>query len=307
MLSRPVLLALGALSLSYVFTPLTVPISRAVGAIDYPDGVRKINSHPVPRLGGLSFFAAALVILLPLIGDSPTVAALLSAGAILAAGGVADDVYSLPPIAKLIIQGAASATAILIIGIPPTLSFFGIFTIPLSGIVGFAIAVFRFLFTVNAVNFSDGLDGLASGLSAVALLSLALYGYFFGNIPSATAALVLAFAVLGFIPYNKYHAKVFMGDCGSQFLGLSIALLSLASSPGGSFTVESSLFLAIPTVDTVISVIRRIIKGKSPFAADKGHLHHILLKLGVPHPYAVNLLVGGSAAVAIATLLFITR
>ena len=96
-----------------------------------------------------------------------------------------------------------------------------------------------------------------------------------------------------------------MGDCGSQFLGLAISVLSLGTAPDASFSLETSLFLAVPTIDTALSVTRRIIKGKSPFTADKGHLHHVLLGLGIPHPQAVNLLVASSGLIALISLLFV--
>jgi UDP-GlcNAc:undecaprenyl-phosphate GlcNAc-1-phosphate transferase len=96
-----------------------------------------------------------------------------------------------------------------------------------------------------------------------------------------------------------------MGDSGSQFLGLAISVLSLAAAPSENFSLEPSLFLSVPAIDTVLSVLRRIIKRKSPFAADKGHLHHILLKMGIPHPYASNLLVAFSGLVALISLLLI--
>ncbi len=297
-------LAALAFSISFLTTPLTVPLCRITGSYDKPDGKRKINTHPTPRMGGLGFFLASLIVLIPFIGDS-SVAAMLASGAILVAGGVADDTFTIPPGWKFLIQGAASLVAIIFIGIPDEISFFGLIRLPIAGVLGFAFMLYRMIFTTNAVNFCDGLDGLATGLSAVSLISLFVYGIINGNEIPAIAALVLAFSALGFLPYNKYHAKLFMGDCGSQFLGLSIAILSLGNAPDGNFTLETSLFLAIPTIDTVFSVFRRLIKGKSPFAADKGHLHHILLNLGIPHPFAVKLLVTASAAIALTTLVFI--
>lgn len=294
-----------AFLLSFAFTPLTIPLCRTVGAIDLPDGKRKINTHPTPRLGGLAFFTVFYILAFPIAKNDPYTAAALSSGAILCAGGLADDVYNLPPALKLIIQCAASLVAITVIGAPESFSFFGLFKISLSGIIGAAIAVFKMLFTINAVNFSDGLDGLAAGLSSTAFLSLFVYGMKNGSIYPALSVLILAGAVIGFLPYNKYHAKTFMGDVGSQFLGLSVAIFSLGCARDNSYTLETTLFLIIPALDTAASVLRRLIKGKSPFSADKGHLHHILLSLGIPHPMAVKLLVIISAAVASITLLFV--
>lgn len=301
--TKLLILAAIAFGMAYLITPLTIPLCKKIGAIDTPDGIRKINVVPMPRLGGLSFFFACLAVLFPFVGESESVAALLSAGAIIVAGGVADDAFDLPPRFKLYVQIAAALVAVFFIGLPDEFRFFGIFRIPLVGIVGFAFVTARLIFTINAVNFSDGLDGLASGLSATALFALFIYGTANSNTVPALAALVLGSAVLGFLPYNRYHAKIFMGDSGSQFLGLAIAILSLGNAPGGSFTFETSLFLAVPAADTFFSVIRRLIKGKSPFVADKGHLHHVLLNFGVSHPLAVNLLVASSALIALFTLL----
>ncbi len=298
----PIIAAI-AFGISYLFTPATIPLCRRVGAMDIPDESRKINTVPMPRLGGLAFFLSCFIVLFPFASESRTVAALLSGGAVIVAGGVADDVFNVSPGIKLLIQTLAAFVTMSFIPMPSEFSFFGFFRISLSGIFGFLFVLTRLIFTVNAVNFSDGLDGLASGLSATALISLFLYGMSNSNTVPAISALVLASAVLGFLPYNKYHAKVFMGDAGSQFLGLSIAILALGNAPNGNFTLESSLFLAIPALDTALSVIRRIVKRKSPFIADKGHLHHILLKMGVPHPLAVNLLVASSAVIALFTLL----
>lgn len=298
----PIIAAI-AFGISYLFTPATIPLCKSIGAMDIPDGARKINTVPIPRLGGLAFFLSCVIVLFPFVSESGTVAALLAGGAVIVAGGVADDVFNIPPAIKLFVQILAALVTIMFIPMPTEFSFFGFFRISLSGILGFMFVLTRLIFTVNAVNFSDGLDGLASGLSATALISLFLYGMSNSNTVPAVAALVLASAVLGFLPYNKYHAKVFMGDSGSQFLGLSIAILALGNAPNGSFTLESSLFLAIPALDTALSVVRRIIKRKSPFVADKGHLHHILLKMGIPHPLAVNLLIASSAVIALITLL----
>lgn len=302
-LKMMLLRAFSAFLLSYAITPAAKSLSLCMGAMDKPDGYRKINTKIMPRLGGLGFFLSSMLVLFPLVKESATVSALLAGGAVLMTGGVADDTYGLSPAAKLLIQSAAALVALAFIGIPEYLSFFGLITIELSGFAGAVIAFFRMVFTVNAVNFADGLDGLASGLSAVALLSLAVYGAWWGNPVPSLAALVLGCATLGFIPHNRYRAKIFMGDCGSQFLGLSIALLSLGTSPKGTFTLETALFLAVPTLDTAFAVMRRIISGKSPFSADKGHLHHLLLKIGVSHPMAVKILVLTSAFIASITLI----
>ena len=293
---------LTAALLSFFLTPISIHLCRIVGAWDTPDGKRKINDLPTPRLGGLAFFVSFFIFALPLAIQSEYSAAILSGGSILVAGGFLDDVFNVPPGVKIITQAAASAVALTFIGAPESFSFFGVFKLPLGALVGFVIALFKMLFTTNAVNFSDGLDGLAAGLSVSSLLSLFLFGLINGSTYPSFTALVLAAAVVGFIPYNRYRAKTFMGDSGSQFLGFSIAILSLGCAKENAYSLETTLFLVIPALDTTLSVLRRLLNGKNPFSADKGHLHHTLLKKGISHPASVRILVLFNAAVAMLTL-----
>lgn len=303
-LEKSLILAVFAAAFSYLITPISIPLSSLINPTPLPDGSAKLNTGYAHHLGGLGFFISALVVLFPYVSESEVIAAMLSGGAILMAGGVADYALSLPPFLKFFIQSAAALVSLTFIGPPKELTFFGVFSVSLYGAVGFATALFRLILTVNAVNFSDGLDGLASGLSVVALLSLALYGVRSSSTYPAFAALVLAAAVLGFSPFNRYRARVFMGNSGSQFLGLSIALLSLGNSPRGSFTLETTLFLAVPLADTVFTVFHKLIKGKNPLNQGKGHLHTFLLAIGIPHPHAVKILIASSALVASVALLF---
>ncbi len=296
-----------ALFISFILTPLTISLCRCVGAIDKPDGKRKINTLPTPRLGGLAFFFVFFIFAFPLAKQDEFTAAILSAGSLLVAGGVADDVFNLPPIFKLFIQIAVAIVTISITGTPSALSLFGLFNIKLGTLTGAFFAIFKMLFSTNAVNFSDGLDGLAAGLSAVALFSLSVYGFINSYTYPAISAVLLASAVLGFLPYNRYPAKTFMGDVGSQFLGFAIAVLSLGCAKNHAYTFETTLFLIIPALDTTLSVVRRLLKRKSPFSADKGHLHHILLKIGVSHPRAVKILVFLNGAVAVVSLVILTQ
>ena len=293
-----------AAALSYFLTPVSIRLCRTVGAMDKPDGVRKINTLPTPRLGGLAFFSSFLIFAFPLATKDDFAAAILSGGSILVAGGFLDDVFNVPPRVKILTQAAASAIALTFIVAPESFSFFGIFKLPLGTAIGFVFALFKMLFTTNAVNFSDGLDGLAAGLSVTSFISLFIFGFLNGSTYPAFCALLLAAAVIGFLPYNRYRAKTFMGDSGSQFLGFAIAILSLGCARENAYSLETTLFLVIPALDTTLSVIRRLANGKSPFSADKGHLHHALLEKGISHPRAVRLLVLLNAAVASVTLLF---
>ena len=291
--------------LSYVLMPLCYLAAGAIGAYDQPGDERRVNTEPTPRLGGLGFFAAFFIVILLTPGAvSGAAPALLVGGALLVALGVSDDAISLPPPLKLVGQIAAAMIALSFIEVPSSFSFFGLFAISLPGILGYLFSLFRIVFTINAVNFSDGLDGLAAGLSATALIAIAVFAAAGGRFDGAIPALFLTFSLFGFLPFNKHKAKMFMGDCGSQFLGYAIAVLSISASPSGSFTLETSLFIAIPVIDTWFSVARRLFHGKSPFSADKGHLHHLLLAKGLSHEVAVRVLVSLGALIALLTLLF---
>lgn len=296
-----------ALMLSLLLCPASARLSALTGAIDMPDGGRKLNTVPMPRLGGLGFFLAFLISSLFYVSISdPTATALLAGGSIIVASGVIDDTFGLTPPVKLILQLSSAAVGVLALGAPRALSLLGIITIPLSAPLGFIFALFRTVFSINAVNFCDGLDGLAAGLSSVALISVALYSLLSGGGSIFALALILLFSLLGFLPYNRHPAKIYMGDCGSQFLGFAIATLALGVGGGESFTAETAFFLSIPLIDTWLSVIRRLAKGKNPFSADKGHLHHLLLRKGLSHSAAVRLLVCLSGIIASATLIFLT-
>ena len=294
------LLPLAALA-TYLLIPQTQALAALIGAIDMPDGVRKINNHPVPRLGGLAFFLSFFLLSLPIAQNSYTLAT-LSGGALLSAFGVADDTRGLSPIAKLLGQSIAAATVLFIIPLPTALSFFG-FSLPIGRITGWFLSFFIIIYTTNAANISDGLDGLCASLSAIALFSLAVFSLFRGGNISAPA-LLLAFSLFGFLPYNLSPARVFMGDCGSQLLGFAFASLALGAGGDGTLALEALLFLALPLLDTAASFLRRIAKGKSPFAADRGHFHHLCLDKGLSQPSSLFLLSAISIAVcAIALLL----
>lgn len=298
---RSILIVFSSLS-TLILTPLSNRLSRITGAIDRAGDERKIHTRDTPRLGGLAIFFSFFVFSLVALPFSETLAAILSGGALIVAAGVADDTYGIPPLPKLVLQLAAAAIAAVFLPLPTVFSVFGLikFTVPASA--AFVLAMIRIVFMINAVNFADGLDGLAGGLSLVALGSLFLLGAGQGRLYPALIALTLFFSLFGFLPHNVYRASVFMGDSGSQFLGFSIAVLSLSLSEN-IFGSHTSLFLAVPIADVWYSVGRRILTGKSPFLADKGHIHHALISHGVAHPVAVRLLVFAGVLISALTLI----
>ena len=190
--------------------------------------------------------------------------------------GAADDFFDLSPLIKLTFQTVISLTAAIMLSQSEPVSFI-------------LIKAVYILLLINAFNFIDGLDGLCTGISVSSLFFFSLCDLLFLNTGTGISAILLLLSLAGFIPLNAYPAKLYMGDAGSETIGLSVALFSLSYIKEGLFI--GSVFLLIPIADALIAIIRRLAAHRSPFNADKEHLHHKLLDLGFSHPAAVNFLV----------------
>ncbi len=290
--------------LSAILMPHVRRAGLVLGALDLPDEGRHRHKRPTVRLGGagifLSFYISILLFCRPL---SSTAAALLSGGGIIFFCGVIDDVRGLSPLTKLIFQGLAALFALPSIGIPAEFSFLS-FAIPLPLFFGYAYGAYRFFLYMNGVNFTDGIDGLCACSSLVALFAFGITFFFHGEAEAGTLALLLFFALLGFLPFNLSPASLFLGDSGAQLLGLALAVFAMTPIDG-SVRTETAFFLALPALDTFVSVGRRILQGKSPFRADRGHLHHLLLQKGLSPKEARRILVFFSMSAAAIGLLML--
>ena len=255
-------------------------VSSLTGALDIPDFDRKLNTVPVPRLGGVGFFVAFFISLslkwiLSGVASSAESALMLSGGLTLLLGS-ADDFFDLSPVVKLSFQIIISLIASAILS-------------PSESLIYVIIKSFYILLLINAFNFIDGLDGLCVGISIASLFFFSLSDLLFLDTGMGVSAILLLFSLVGFVPFNTYPAKLYMGDAGSQTLGLSVAIFSLAFSNDGLYMTP--VFFVIPITDVILTVIRRLCVGKSPLKPDRAHLHHKLLDLGLSHPGAVNLLI----------------
>lgn len=295
-----------ALIISLLGTPLVSKLAFKLGAVDRPDK-RKVHSRLMPRLGGLAIYLGFTVVTLFTVEISKPMAGLLLGGSIIVLLGVLDDIRDISPRLKLLGQIVAAAVAVA----------FGIqvdfITNPFGGIIGLnwfgvpwgvPLTVLWIVGITNALNLIDGLDGLAGGLSAIASLTLAVIGWREHSPEIVLPALILAASTIGFLKYNFYPAKIFMGDSGSMFLGYTLACLSVIGLVKTATVVSvfiPVLILGIPIFDTLFAIIRRYINNQPIFKADKEHLHHRLLAIGLSHPqtvlaiYAVNLVLGASA------------
>lgn len=294
-----------AFGIAFLLTPFARRFSYRVGAIDIPRDARRIHNRPMPRMGGLSmvlaFFLGCAVF-----GVSPHLTAPLAVGgSLLCALGMVDDVKALPPLVKLLGQLlCAVCTVALGIRIP----FFGVGErmLPLAGWSG-VVSVLWILLLTNAFNLIDGLDGLSCGVGAISALSLVLLSICRASWEQAIPSALLLGACLGFFPYNRNPATVFAGDTGALFLGYVLSVLSadgLYKTHLLTAAVTAFLLFAFPLGDTLCAIVRRLAKGKSPFRADRGHLHHRLLDLGHTPKQAVKILFCLCAAGAVTALIW---
>ena len=283
-------LALAALAVTLLATPLVIRLARRAGALDQP-GPRRIHATPVPTLGGLALAFAVLGVawgarLLPgpaqLLEMRPLLGLTLAAIPILALGAM-DDLRGVTPWVKLAIQTCAALVLVLFgYGVPLlTNPFGGSFS---SGILNIPLTVVWVLIVINAINLIDGLDGLASGAVLIASMSLWWVARLHGDFHVMLISSLTAGATCGFLRYNFPPARVFMGDTGSNFLGLALAATSLLENRKGTAAV-TLLFplvaMGLPIADSALAFLRRAARGTPVFRPDSEHIHHRLLRLGL--------------------------
>lgn len=301
-----------ALVMSFAATPLVKVFAQRVGAIDVPKDGRRMHDHPIPRLGGLAIFLGFLLSTLIFANIDRQVRGLLIGCIIIVVTGVIDDIAPLTWWSKLILQLLAALIAV----------FHGIrievFTNPVLfsnrewlvlGWLSIPITVVWIVLVTNSVNLIDGLDGLAVGVSAIGSIAMLVIALLVseGNVAIILAA--LTGACIGFMPYNMNPAKIFAGDTGALLLGYVLSTMSVIGL-FKTYAIVSFLLpflaLALPIFDTCFAIVRRIAHGQSPMHADRGHVHHRLIDMGLSQKQAVAILycvscVFGIAAVVLAT------
>ena len=294
---------------SFFLTPPVKHLAYRIGAIDVPKDNRRMHNTPIPRLGGLAIFGGFLLATLLFVEITVQFRGILIGSLMIILLGVFDDIYSLPALPKLAVQIGAAFVAILhgnVIRFLSNPNVFSASTYVDLGWLSIPITLIWIIAITNAVNFIDGLDGLAVGVSAIstaAMLAIALLA------SEGQVALVLAAllgACIGFMPYNLNPAKIFMGDTGATFLGYILACLSIQGLFKFyaiiSFAVPF-LILGVPIFDICFAVIRRLAHGQNPMQADRGHVHHRLIDMGfdqkqsVAITYMLTAILGLSAVV----------
>lgn len=308
-----VLMATGiAIIISFLATPLVKALAYKVGAIDVPKDGRRMHKTPIPRLGGLAIFLAFLLSTLLFAEIDRQMKGILMGAVIIVILGVLDDIMTLRALPKFFIQILAASIAVYHGCVIQFVSNFNLFSDTLYinlGWLSVPVTIIWIVAITNAVNFIDGLDGLAVGVSAISAGSLLVIALMVaeGNIAIVIAALLGA--CIGFIPYNFNPAKIFMGDTGSTFLGYILATLSIQ----GLFKMYAIisfavpfLILGVPIFDICFAFLRRIAKGQNPMIADRGHVHHRLIDMGFSQKQSVAITYMITAILGLAAVVLTT-
>jgi len=302
MIINYIILGILAFLITFLITPVIRNTAINSNILDNPCD-RKIHKIPLPRLGGIaiaiSFFfslSVGYILVRPEKNGGIEALAGISIGAsIIAFIGIWDDIRGLNATKKFMGQ-FASALSILPFGFiinQINVPFLGV--VDIGSPLGALLAIFWVVGIMNAINFIDGIDGLAGTATLFILVALSVISYIAGQIQMVIICLVLAGAILGFLRYNIHKASIFMGDCGSMLLGFVTATVTIKVLFQNPNIVAGSavpvLIFGLPIVDATWGILRRFRKGRSPFSADLGHLHHRLVNLGLSQGKALLILV----------------
>ncbi|ASK62135.1 undecaprenyl-phosphate alpha-N-acetylglucosaminyl 1-phosphate transferase [Virgibacillus phasianinus] len=291
---------------SLIMTPFVKKLAIRVGAVDQPNA-RKIHKNVMPRLGGLAIILSSLLGIVLFMPEPTTAWPIISGAIIITAVGVLDDLLELP--AKVKLSGQVLAAIVSVAG--------GIqiefITIPFGEkiefdyLVSIPLTIIWIVGVTNAINLIDGLDGLAAGVSSIALLTISGMAISMGSTFVAIVGLIVLGSTLGFLFYNFHPAKIFMGDTGALFLGYMISVLAVV----GLFKnvtifslIVPIIILGVPLLDTTFAIVRRMLKRQPLATADKFHLHHCLINLGYSHRQTVILIYAMSGYFSIAAIIF---
>lgn len=292
--------------ISFIMTPLVIRIAHRFGAIDVPKDERRMHNKPMPLWGGIAIFTGFFVSMFLFSNIATTkLIGLFIASLVVLVTGMIDDIKPLGAKSKLLMQIVA---AIILVKSGFEINYFSNFFAD-SGYIYLAnfalpISVIWIVGVTNTVNLIDGLDGLAAGISAIAAVTLSYIAIINYRYDAALITLILAGSSIGFLPYNFNPAKIFMGDAGALFLGLVLAAISVEGALKGATAITvvvPILALGVPIFDTAFAILRRMINKRPIMEADKGHLHHRLMSIGLGQKktvlsmYLISALLGAGA------------
>ena len=301
-----------ALLVALITTPVVKNLAVRMGAVDVPRDGRRMHDHPIPRMGGLAIFFGFLLSVVVFMDLDGQMRGMLLGAAIIVVLGIFDDIYSLRAMFKFVVQIIAALVAALSGNVIEIVSNPNVFSSDLYWDLGWLavpVTVVWIVAITNAVNLIDGLDGLACGVSAISSMTLLVISLAISDGPVAVLMAALTGACLGFLPYNMNPAKIFMGDTGSTFLGFILAVVSIQGL-FKLYTIISFavpfLMLGLPIFDTCFAFIRRIAHGQSPMHADRSHVHHRLIDMGLNQKQAVAVLYIISAILGLSAVVLTT-
>ncbi|QNL45676.1 undecaprenyl/decaprenyl-phosphate alpha-N-acetylglucosaminyl 1-phosphate transferase [Oscillibacter hominis] len=288
-----ILALLVALVVSFLMSPLVKKFAYRVGAIDVPKDNRRMHKVPIPRLGGLAIFIGFVVSALLFADITRQMQGILIGSVVIVVLGVVDDITPLPAKFKFLVQIFAALIPVyhgVVIRAVSNPNLFSDNAYWQMGGFSIPITVLWIVAITNSVNLIDGLDGLAIGVSAISATTLLVIALMLSDMQVAIIMAALVGACLGFMPFNMNPAKMFMGDTGATFLGYLLATMSIQGLFKFyaiiSFAVPF-LILGLPIFDTAFAFIRRIAHGQSPMQADRSHVHHRLIDMGLNQKQAV--------------------
>ena len=253
-----------------------------INAMDIPNE-RKVHKNPMPRLGGLAIFFAFLIGYMLFGSVSTQMISVLIGGFILIVTGIVDDIKPIPARYKFLCQTVSACVTVLY----GKLYFSNLTILGLNLVfptwMNMILSIFFIVAIINAINLIDGLDGLSSGISSIYFLTIAILGFALNKMGGLDIilSLIMLGSTLGFLFHNFPPAKIFMGDTGSMFLGFMISVIALLGYKVATITsiIIPIIILFIPIFDTLLAIVRRLLKKESIGTPDKEHLHHQLLKM----------------------------
>ena len=305
-----------SLLLSFILTRTVRNFATARGWVSVPALERHLHSSPLPRLGGVAIFVSFFAVLTVVLSISHFVhplhfgisykllGTILFPALIIFLLGVYDDVYSVGPYTKFAVQGLAGtlvyAGGLRILDLPVLFGHHHF-----SNFIGFPLTILWILAITNAFNLIDGLDGLAAGSALFSTLVVFVVALLSNSSAVSLMTLVLAGAILGFLRFNFNPATIFLGDCGSLFIGFMLSALALYGAQKSPTTIAVAIpvvSFGLPILETVLSMLRRFISGRPVFTADREHIHHKLLQRGLTHRQVVIVLYAVSGLFALLSL-----
>ncbi|MDR0491262.1 MAG: undecaprenyl/decaprenyl-phosphate alpha-N-acetylglucosaminyl 1-phosphate transferase [Oscillospiraceae bacterium] len=302
-----------ALAISFASTPAVKWLAHRVGAVDVPKDARRVHLRPMPRLGGLAIFIGFLISVVLFADITQQIRGILLGLVVIVIVGVIDDIMPLPALLKFAVQIVAALIAVfhgVVIEVFSNPFVFSSIEFVELKFLSIPITVIWIVAITNSVNLIDGLDGLAVGVSTISSIVMLVISLMVSDLNVAVVLAALAGACLGFIPYNFNPAKIFMGDTGALLLGYTLSTISILGLfklyAVVSFAVPF-LVLAVPLFDISFAFLRRLLKGQNPMSADRGHVHHRLIDMGLSQKQSVVILyiisgLLGLAAVVITTI-----